>query len=556
MATAQDKLIKLYEQAQQRLVEIITRKVKRGSTAVYERQILKQIDKEIKKLKKATPELAQQLVLAGYKTGLESAVDDLLRQGIEIPSAYNMMSRLHKDAINLIVNNMVDDLTKAVNLVGRRIEDTIRQAGLDAAAGKFAAGYTIKDMQRDLIRRLFGTPDVRQPDGRIGVKYRNGKVVSLDTYARMVSRSTTAEAQNKSKFVQADAWGYDLVQCSKHYPTCEVCAKYQDRVYALTREAANGKYKGPDGKPIYFPYLYDTALVSGYETIHPNCRHRFVVFVPSAYTKEELVDIARRSSQPFDDLRSDEERKAYAKEQAVNRARSRDRREWRQLRAALPDDAPATLSGYRSMRRAKSRRYQELKAKYRALNDPDYVDILERQFEGLQNSANIKERIDKELSVLPANHRKLIDDTVKQIILTDTKPSGYNPRLCILRINRSYSDGDMIHETAHVIEAALDIYNDPTYRALMQSRFNNISINDIIYDDKMFSRPIYRLIDDRLISIYQGRMYEAEGILIDGKINIFSLRDYFAEGYRMYFIDPDKLKRYDNALYQYIKELL
>lgn len=368
MATAQDKLIELYEQAQQRLVDIIARKVKRGTTAAYERQLLKQIDKELKRIKKATPELVQQLVLVGYKTGLESAVDDLLKQGIEIPSAYNMMSRLHTDAINLIVNNMINDLNKAVNLVGRRIEDTIRQAGLSAAAGKFATGYTIKDMQRDLIRRLFGIPDVRQSDGRIGVKYRNGKVVSLDVYARMVSRSTTTEAQNKSKFVQADAWGYDLVQCSKHYPTCKICAKYQDRVYALTKKAANGKYKGPDGKPIYFPYLYDTALISGYETIHPNCRHRFVIFVPSAYTKKELVDIARKSSQSFEDIRSDKERIAYAKEQAINRARSRDRREWRQLRAALPDDAPATLSGYRSMRRAKSKRYRELKAKYKALS--------------------------------------------------------------------------------------------------------------------------------------------------------------------------------------------
>ena len=44
---------------------------------------------------------------------------------------------------------------------------------------------------------------------------------------------------------------------------------YQGRVYALTKEAANGKYKGSKGQALHFPYLYDTALPHGYSTIHP-----------------------------------------------------------------------------------------------------------------------------------------------------------------------------------------------------------------------------------------------------------------------------------------------
>ncbi len=362
--TAAKELVKLYEQAQQKLVDIITRKASGGSPAIYERRILKQVTAELKKLKQATPELVRQLVLSGYKTGLESAVEDILKAGVKTPPAYSMFSRVNTAQINLLVQNTVNDLVKAVNVVGRRMEDEIRQAGVRAAAMKAATGGTVRDMQKDLKTRLLGL-DLKQPDGRIGVRYKNGKVVSIDTYTKMVARTTPAEAQNKAKIVQAQDWGYDLVRCTSHSPTCEVCAQYQDRVYALTREAANGKYKGPSGKPLHFPYLYDTALVHGYETIHPNCRHRFSILPAWAYTPTELAAMSRKSMQPFRDTRSDAERKAYAAEQTYNRRRNADLREWRKYRAALPDETPTTFSGFRSMKRHKSKRYQELKKSLR-----------------------------------------------------------------------------------------------------------------------------------------------------------------------------------------------
>ena len=366
MNTAEE-LVKLYEAAQKKLVEIIQNKTIRGSPAAYERRILKQITTILQQLKKASPEIVRQLVLEGYQTGLESAVEDILRARVTTPPAYSLFSRVNTEQINLLIQNAVDSLTKAVNIVGRRIEDEIRAAGLRAAALKDATGGTVKAMQKDLEKRLLGL-DLRRQDGRIGVQYRNGRVMPIDKYAEMVSRTTPAEAQNKSKIIQGTEWGHDLVRCTTHSPTCEECAKYQGRVYALTREAANGKYKGPKGEPLRFPLLYETALVHGYETIHPNCRHRFTILVARAYSPSELAEMSRKSMQPFEDTRGDAERKAYAQEQAVKRARNADMREWRKYRAALPDQAPATFAGFRSMKRVNSQRYQRLKVDYYVLS--------------------------------------------------------------------------------------------------------------------------------------------------------------------------------------------
>ncbi|MFQ9846661.1 MAG: phage minor capsid protein [[Clostridium] leptum] len=365
--TAAEELEKLYEAAERKLVEIIARKASAGSAAAYERQILKQVSAELKKLRRATPELVRQMVLSGYRAGLEGAVEDILKVDLSLPHSYNLFSRVNTRQIDLIVQNTVDSLTKATRIVGRRMEDEIRAAGLRAAALKEATGGTVGDMQKDLEKRLLGL-DLRQAGGKIGVRYKNGKVVSLKDYSKMVARTTTAEAQNKAKIVQAEEWGYDLAECTTHAPTCEVCAMYQGRVYALTKEAANGKHKGPGGEPLRFPYLYDTALVHGYETIHPNCRHRFIIKPPQAYTKVELEKLSRHSMQPFRDTRSDAERKAYAKEQSVTRARNADRREWETYRRALPDEAYARFSDFRRAKQANSQQYQELKSNFQKQN--------------------------------------------------------------------------------------------------------------------------------------------------------------------------------------------
>jgi len=366
--TAEEKLINIYEQAQKKLIAIIQVKTHKGSPAVYERTILKQVTSELKKLKRANPELVQQLVLEGWKTGTEELIEDLINQKVSVPDTYSAFSKVSFRAINILIHNTIADLNSAVNLVGRRFEDELRQAGLEAAALKNATGSTVKGMQKDLVKRLMGLDQTRQSNGRLGVKYRNGKVVSIDAYAAMVSRTTTAEAQNKSKFVQGKDLGYDLVRMTEYAPTCEVCAKYQGRVYALTKEAANGKYRLKiDGNIIVlqFPYLYDTAFVDGYETIHPNCRHRLSTFAPQAYTDDELIEYSRKSMLPFEDTRSDRERTAYAKSQSKNREKRLNIREWQKYKALFPDDAPKTFSGFMRGKRANSERYRALNQKYK-----------------------------------------------------------------------------------------------------------------------------------------------------------------------------------------------
>lgn len=357
--TYEQALAQLYTKAEIKLIKTIKRKAKYGNATTYERSLLNQVQKQIKQLRKASDVIVQKLVKTNYKEGLDKLMQDIALDPAA-PRSYSLMSGLNINQINIIVDNITSQFNKAVATVGRRCNDYIRQAALEATAKKLTTGQTVRQMQQDLQNKLV--------DSKItSVAYANGTEHNIKDYAAMVARTTTAETQNTAQVVQGNAWGYDLVRMTSHYPTCNVCAMYQGRVYALTKEAANGKYKGKNGKPLRFAYLYDTALVDGYNTIHPNCRHRFAIFPANAYTKDELAEFSRQSMQPFADLRSDTERKAYAREQAVKRKRNASMRQYNEVKQYLPDISPKTFAGWQRMKSANSQHYQGLMSDYRSI---------------------------------------------------------------------------------------------------------------------------------------------------------------------------------------------
>lgn len=371
----QKKLIETYQKAQKKLVEIIQRKQAHGSVTSYERSLLRQIQKELKKLKKSSKALVEQLIKENYKTGLQNLIDDLLKDNTA-PRLFNMFSKLNISQIELITQNANIDLNKAINIVGRRVQDAVREAGVEATAEKLTTGQTVREMQKNLEKKL-------EQQNLTAVEYANGTKMPIEKYAETVARSTTAETQNKAKVIQGQDWGYNLVRFTEHSPTCEVCSMYQGRVYALTKEAANGKYKGSKGQALHFLYLYDTALISGYSTIHPNCRHRLSVLPAGAYTAAEMEEFSRKSMQPFEDMRSDKERKAYAQEQAVKRKRNESRKQYEKIKVALPNEAPKTFAAFVKMKAAKSERYKELLKDYRTV-----MGIAKQQESGIINDSN------------------------------------------------------------------------------------------------------------------------------------------------------------------------
>ena len=177
--------------------------------------------------------------------------------------------------------------------------------------------------------------------------------------------------------------------------------------------------------------------------------------------------------------------------------------------------------------------------------------------EKLVNKNDLK-AIENDLSMLPESHRKILNEYVKEIRVVKTGNSSFNRITGVVTILEGMEEGELIHELGHALETKFDLKNNIEYEQLLQNLVKNKNNSDIIYDIETFNRSVYVLNDDRLISYYQGRMYESAGIFEEDMmtINIKSLGEYFSEGYREYIVNPSNLRNKDINLYNFIKELI
>lgn len=357
-----ENLVRLFLAARDQLIDTVINY--RGvGTKVYANTILKQLEKQLKRMERQSAYYVESVIPAEYQKGLDEVYGYFKRNNLMMspPAAF---AQLHGDMIYMVAREMQYQIGQGLEQAGRQViryvedarDDALRTAGLEATGEKLASGSTVRQMQQNLVNKL-------QSQGFMTVQYGSGKrayQVSLDAYAAMVARSTTREAGNLARETQLTANGYDLVRMTSHYPTCEICAQFQGRVYSIS------------GNDKRFPPL-SRAFSSGYRNIHPNCRHSVHPYVESLQSNEDLTADIARSNRPFEDNRPDAERALYNKQQAQNRQIRQDRYQYERYRARLGDDAPKTFSAFRRLKKAGGEEWKLTQDKYklynRAIND-------------------------------------------------------------------------------------------------------------------------------------------------------------------------------------------
>ena len=200
--------------------------------------------------------------------------------------------------------------------------------------------------------------DALRREGVTAFTDKAGRNWSLHTYATMVSRSTSRQAEILS-VITADP-EQDLYQISAHGTTCALCAPYEGRVYSRSG-------KDPD-----FPPLSDAGpddLSNSWLNIHPNCLHSLRPWTPAGRTPEELERIKRFSSpktNPYSrDPRTEEQIKAYRAKEKGRAKWLREYRQWEMYRTTLGDKVPKTFATFQRHKLAGDEKYQGWVSAYR-----------------------------------------------------------------------------------------------------------------------------------------------------------------------------------------------
>ena len=117
----------------------------------------------------------------------------------------------------------------------------------------------------------------------------------------------------------------------------------------------------------------------------------------------------------------------------------------------------------------------------------------------------------------------------------------------------------MIHEYGHALEISLKLIHNEKYIAVRRSGLELSDLSKVMIDDETFTVPVNYLTNDKFVSIYQGRLYETEdyGIFKPDSFEVDEsmLKEYFSEGYRAFYQEPNFLKEKDPLLYHFIEEL-
>jgi hypothetical protein len=204
---------------------------------------------------------------------IETAYDAGERATLHTPNIdlfppVNDVSRLRREAVHLLAANAVHRLGDASQTVGRRVDDIFRRHGLRASAAR-ALHNDARPLGQDvdaLVRTL-------QEKGVKSFEDKRGRAWGLSTYAEMVLRTTTAEAQNRAVINTMLSRGLDIVtvhHADPHHPKDE-CTPYNNKTFSLT--GADRDYPHLDRIPPF----------------HPNCDH-YLMPAPEAFaTRREAA---------------------------------------------------------------------------------------------------------------------------------------------------------------------------------------------------------------------------------------------------------------------------
>ena len=168
---------------------------------------------------------------------------------------------------------------------------------------------------------------------------------------------------------------------------------------------------------------------------------------------------------------------------------------------------------------------------------------------------------------LPKQHRELLAKQGVKVTFGH-EVAHFNRKTGELAIATRTIPGEFIHEAGHAIEPYLKLYENSAFQKVLQNGIPEEEIGWMDFALENFGKVQIGYLDHpkvgKFISEYQARSYERDVwgrerfIERDGKevFNVFTLGEYFAEGYRSFLLEPELLKRKDSMLYQFIKGLI
>lgn len=309
--------------------------------------ILFQLDEMGIAIESIFPEAIAEQYATGIKAGEALLIDAGISSGALV--ATSPSKRIHTEALNVLISDGMSDMKTAIQNVKDNLPGKLDEITAEVVK-EFGAGIVSGENRNKVTARI---SDIFAKRGLTSftVEDKNGNIrnLPLDFYAKTVTRTKLRSSHNQGSENRYRENKVDLVIVDEHYPTCKECASKQGIVISLTGDTPGYVTKDEIGLPPY----------------HPNCRHTIKPYMAKFKTAEEIREDKRKKYKPGADNRTDAQKRAYQKEQAIKRKANQEKKDYEALKAVLGDRVPKTLGAFRRLRRKNDLGWQELQREYR-----------------------------------------------------------------------------------------------------------------------------------------------------------------------------------------------
>jgi len=237
-----------------------------------QRVLLKQVEEILEKMDEPVLQWAERWLPRSYSQGSLYVTKSLRKMGLVGDAAMKAgFSVVDTGQVYALAESLVTNLDAIQAQVLHKVDLAIRRSQLALAAEREATrtiargtitGRSIPGMQRDLLNGALR--------GQIAPGGYRGTMTS---YAELLARTRTREAQMTAALRKMDQFGVKLVTVPKHGGACALCAPWQGAIFSL------------DGSDPRFPPL----SVVGLPPWHPNCADVIAPFVEKLASTQEIA---------------------------------------------------------------------------------------------------------------------------------------------------------------------------------------------------------------------------------------------------------------------------
>ncbi|MGM0971677.1 MAG: phage minor capsid protein [Bacillota bacterium] len=335
-----EKLIQMYQEANFYLLGLI-RSLEEGPTKRRKEQLLRQIREIIANLSENAAETAREIIEESYKAGSTEAIRQLLAQGIaEEAIEPTLKTVIHVRAVQAIVDETFYRILEANDNMTADVKERIEEVVFRANRRSLIEGVSRRQATKDAIAEMTAR-------GITGITAKNGAQIPVDKYMANVIQYHQRQAHVEGNLNRLAETGQDLVYVNSVGITCDICAKYQGRVYSIS---------GNDDR---FPKL---TVKPPY---HGHCVHSTSAWVEEYQDELDVKKALKDSNKPFIDSRTEANIRKYEKMQREKSKKNEARKQWIRYKARMPD--LPDLKTFASQKSRNTKLYQEWMEDYRKI---------------------------------------------------------------------------------------------------------------------------------------------------------------------------------------------